>query len=74
MTEAHAKRVASAVRAEVARRKISQATLGEALGLSQMGVSRRINGAVEFSAAEILILSELLGVTVETLMPMEKSA
>lgn len=56
------------VRAEMARRAISQASLGEALGLSQASVSLRLNGKVAFSIDELARAAGLFGVSLETLV------
>lgn len=55
------------VKAEMARRGISQEEVSRALGLTQPQVSRRLAGRVEFSASEVPKLSELLDVSVASL-------
>ena len=48
----------------MARRSVSQAQVASTLGLTQPQVSRRLSGAVEFSASELSKLSKLLDVPV----------
>lgn len=66
--------VAGAVRAEMARQRIPQSALADALGLSQQAASRRIRGEVPFDVAELAGAAGLLGVPVSTLMPAEQTA
>jgi transcriptional regulator with XRE-family HTH domain len=61
-------RVAANLRAEVARQRISQTTLGERLGLSQAGVSRRLLGQVPIAVDELAAFAEVLGVQPETML------
>ncbi len=68
MTTSHAERVADAVRAECARRRITQHDLAESLGLSQMAVSRRLSGTVAFDVNELYAVAALLDVSVPTLI------
>ena len=58
--------IAANVRAEVARAQVTQTDLGEALGLTQTQVSRRLAGHVEFGATELAVLADYLGVAVST--------
>jgi transcriptional regulator with XRE-family HTH domain len=74
MQKSHADRVAAAVRAEVARRKVTQQQLAELLGVHQMSVSRRLNGQTPFTAAEILTVAEFLGCDPALLMPTQDVA
>jgi transcriptional regulator with XRE-family HTH domain len=55
---------ADEVRILLARRKVKQRQLADALGLSQPAVSRRISGEREFSASEISATAEFFGVSV----------
>ena len=59
----HAERVADAVRAECARRRITQHQLAKSLGLSQMAVSRRLSGAVALDVNELYAVAQLLDIT-----------
>ena len=68
MQKTHAERVAASVRAEVARRKVTQQQLADLLGIHQMSVSRRLNGHTEFTASEIALVADFLGVPVATLI------
>lgn len=45
--------VAAAVRAEMARQRVSQQQLAERLGWSQQKISRRLNGDVPFGLDEL---------------------
>lgn len=67
MDEPSAKRIADAVRAELARAGVTQAEIGRALGLSQPAMSRRMAGTVEFSAVELQRIAHTLGVSVAAL-------
>lgn len=60
-------RVADSVRAELARRKITQTELAEALGMTQPAVSRRMSGAVPFDTEELGRIADLLGVPMSVL-------
>ena len=59
--------IAENVRAVVARRRIRQTAIAEHLGLNQQQVSRRLNGQVPISAAELQLLAQLLEVPVADL-------
>lgn len=61
---AERERVAANVRAEVARRGIAQSALAEALHMNQAGISRRLNGRIDFSASELSTLGQVLSVPV----------
>lgn len=61
-------RVASHVRAELARQQKNQTRLGEALGLSQTAVSRRLTGEVAFDVAELATVAAYLNVTLGSLL------
>lgn len=54
--------VAGNVRAEVARARISQTQLAEALGHNQQWVNRRMLGGVEWTASDLLSIADLLGI------------
>ena len=68
MQNPHAERVAASVRAEVARRKVTQQQLADLLGMHQMSVSRRLNGHTEFTVSELATVAEFLGVPVASLI------
>lgn len=59
--------IAANVRAELARRRIRQERLAEALDLSQSAISRRVLGERPFLAHELKIVAKLLGVEVADL-------
>jgi transcriptional regulator with XRE-family HTH domain len=69
MTSLHAERVASAVRAELARARVSQSVVAATLDLSQQAVSRRLTGRVAFDVEELGIVADLLGVEPRDLFP-----
>ena len=56
------------MRAEMARRRITQTVVAEALGLSQTQVSARLRGRVPFDVNEITTIARLLDVDVPTLL------
>lgn len=62
MPTSPAQRVASHVRAELARQQKNQTQLGGALGLSQTAVSRRLTGEVAFDVTELAQVAVYLGV------------
>jgi transcriptional regulator with XRE-family HTH domain len=59
--------VADAVRAAMARRRVSQHDLATTLGLSQTAISRRVSGRVDFNASELVTIAARLDVTVDSL-------
>lgn len=54
--------VAAEVRATLARHKISQGAVAQALDLSRPSVSRRLKGELPFTVAELLVVADLAGV------------
>lgn len=68
MKQRDADHVAGNVRAEVARKRLRQAQMATALGMTQQALSRRMTGDVEFSASEVQAIANLLGVPVADLM------
>jgi transcriptional regulator with XRE-family HTH domain len=74
MTDALAVReaVAGAVRAELARRRLTQTDLAAALGLSQQAASRRLAGKVPFDIDELSRVADLLRVRLVDLLPAER--
>ena len=56
-------RTADNIRAEMARRRVTQIAVATHLGMSQAAVSRRLNGDKEFAVSELLAVAFLLGVT-----------
>ena len=61
--------VAAEVRAEMARRKVSQTDVAQWLGVAQATVSRRVTGEVAFDVAELEKIAALLGVAVQQFIP-----
>lgn len=68
VTQTLSQQVAEAVRVEIARKRIPQGTLAEALKLSQATVSRRLSGRAPFELDEIPVVAGLLGLRVEDLV------
>lgn len=62
------------VRAEMARRKVSQVTVAAHLGLSQTVVSARLNGRVAFDINELTAIAELLDVALDAFLPTNAGA
>ena len=52
----------------MARKKVSQEKVGEALGLTQASVSARLGGKIPFDINELVKIAALLEVSVETLI------
>lgn len=68
MPETPTELIATNVRAEVAKKRIRQTAIAERLGLNQQQVSRRLNGQVPLSAAELRELAAMLEVPAGTLL------
>jgi transcriptional regulator with XRE-family HTH domain len=64
MTPTLSDRVASVVRAEMARKRVGQEEIAARLGLSQASVSRRIRGVTPFELDELETVADLLGLPV----------
>lgn len=62
MVGTFAQRIAAAVRAETARRRVSQQSLASKVGMTQPALSRRMNGHVQFSPEELLAVAQALDV------------
>jgi transcriptional regulator with XRE-family HTH domain len=60
--------VGANVRAEMARRSVTQTTLAAALGISQAQVSKRLAGAVAFDVNELRAVADFLGVPLPLLI------
>jgi len=65
------KQTGANIRAEIARRKISQTTLAKHLGLSQTSISARLSGRTAFDINEIHAVAVFLGVPITVLLPSE---
>lgn len=61
--------VAAEVRAEVARKQISQDKLAAQVGCSRQSLNRRLTGATPFDVAELAAIAEALGVPVTQFLP-----
>lgn len=66
--EALADNVPRTIRAEMARRGISQEALGKLIGWDQRRVSRRLTGDVVMDLHEIGLIADALRVPVSTLL------
>lgn len=64
MPESFSQTVGATVRAEMARRKITQRQVAEKLGISQTQVSRRLDGTVSFNVDELEAVAQVLGLPV----------
>lgn len=60
--------IAQNVRAEAARRRISQRVLAQKMGLRQQSLSQRLLGRVSFRAEELETLARVFDVPVSELM------
>lgn len=74
MTPTLAAQVGANVRAEMARRRISQRALGEHLSLCQSSVSMRLRGSRPFDVQELESVALFLGVPVSALLADEVAA
>lgn len=61
--------VASAVRVEMARKRMSQAKLADATGLNAQYVSRRMTGEVAFNTDDLALIAAALDVSMAELLP-----
>lgn len=60
--------VAGALRAEMARRKLTSSDLARALNCSQSSASRRMTADIAIDLDELEVIATWLGVTAETLV------
>ncbi len=60
--------VAANVRAELARRRITQTDVAERLGVSRQNVAKRLNGSVDFRVGELISIANMLGITIGDLV------
>lgn len=67
-------RTAAAVRAELARRKISGKKLAEDLGWSRTTTWRRLNGTYPFDVDQLDAIASHLGVSVGTFLSSQDAA
>lgn len=61
-------RIASNVRAEMARRRITQTEIAKKAGIPQSGLSRRLVGSTPFTVNEIERIAEVLDIQVNELI------
>lgn len=61
-------RIALNIRAEMARRRVSQTTLGVHLGLKQASISARLRGKTPFNINELHDIADFLRVPLATLL------
>lgn len=61
------------LRAEMARREVSQASLAAALGITQQAYSRRMRGLVPFDVTELDRIASLLGLDPRELLTPARS-
>lgn len=57
------------IRAEMARRGISQTTLAAAVGMSQFSISSRIRGVTAWTLDELVAVADALDVPLEVILP-----
>lgn len=69
-----AETAATEVRAEMGRQRMSSAALAQALGVSDMYVSRRLRGETAFDLTDIERTAKILGVPVSQFLPAEQTA
>jgi transcriptional regulator with XRE-family HTH domain len=60
--------VAANVRAELARKRISQTKVADHLGVSRQNIAQRLNGRVDFRVSELVAIASLLGIPVTALL------
>lgn len=68
MPESFSQTVASTVKAEMARRNVTQRQVAEALGIAQTQVSRRLLGRISFNVDELQTVANLLDIPVAALI------
>jgi transcriptional regulator with XRE-family HTH domain len=68
-TQTPHERVAAEIRAELARKQIPQSRLAAVLGISEVGVSRRMRGETPLDINELVKIAGFLGVPVSQFMP-----
>lgn len=66
--------IAAEVRAEMARQNKTQRQLGEAIGLPQASVCKRLSGESPFRAHELVRVAAFLGQPITQLIPATEAA
>lgn len=61
--------VASNLRAEIARQKVTQKELCQLLGVSRSALTRRLSGTVPIDVNELVVFADYLDVPVVELLP-----
>lgn len=59
------KQINDLIRCEMKRKKINQEDVAYRLNIPQTGVSKRLNGSIEWTMREIIIVYEMLGMEFE---------
>lgn len=62
------------VRAEMARRGVSQTDLSARLGMNQSQISKRLSGTIAFTIDELVAIATTLGVPLTALLPADVAA
>lgn len=60
--------LAANIKAEMARRSMSQQDLAHALGMSQAAVSKKLKGSTQLRVDELHRIADILGVSAESLL------
>ena len=60
------------VRAEIARRRLSQSDIAREMGQNQQWLSRRLIGYVPLSVPELMTLAGIIGVDIADLLPVRR--
>jgi len=60
--------VAANVRAELARRRITQTEVAQRLGVTRQNVAQRLNGTVDFRVGELISIANMLDITIGDLV------
>lgn len=74
MNQSAGERTAGAVRAELARRRISGRDLAAGLGWSVGLTARRLRGECPFDIDQLVAVADFLGVSVADLVPQDVAA
>jgi transcriptional regulator with XRE-family HTH domain len=61
--------VASEVRALMGRFQVSQTALGQAIGVGQSGLSRRLRGDIPFDVDDLYAIAAYFGVPINSVVP-----
>lgn len=61
-TPSYPSRVSGNIRAEIARRRLTQGEVAEIIGKSVDSIGRRYNGKLDWTLAEIAALAQYLGI------------